>query len=141
MNWDQLNAPEVNFSVIKPLVAKYAQLENRAVIYAFLVVRSHFLNSAEGDIAYATLRMARADFCELMAIKLLREFSKLPSKMELVIVLTAGWNALQGAPDQAVKDVRTAVGANEDLEEPISALEVSTGKNFFHAQSPFADFI
>ncbi|KAG8965658.1 hypothetical protein FRC03_000293 [Tulasnella sp. 419] len=122
LSWDQLRAPDVNFSIIKPLVTKYARLENKGIICAFLVVRAHFLSSAEDDLAFSPLMNCRAAFCELMAMKLLREFAS--RRIELVIVCTTPWNILQGASEQTIKDIKIAVGERES-EDPVSALEVA----------------
>ncbi|KAG8906384.1 hypothetical protein FRB99_006979 [Tulasnella sp. 403] len=121
LSWDQLTAPDVNFTVVKPLVATYSRLHNKAVVHAFLVVRSHFISTAEDDLAFASLCLSRAAFCELMAIKMLREFSN----FDLVVVCTTPWNSLQGASDEVIRAIKAEVGEDEDLEEPLSALEVS----------------
>lgn len=105
----------------------YARIRNKAVIYAFLVVRSHYMTSADEDLAFANMFMARAAFCELMAIKLLREFAN----FDLVIVCTTPWNALQGATDDMLKSIREEVGDDDLKADPMSALEVcSTAKAF-----------
>ncbi|KAG8997457.1 hypothetical protein FRB90_012495 [Tulasnella sp. 427] len=118
---DVINAPDVNFSIVKPLVAAYARLQNKAIIHACLVVKSHFIASADEDLAFASLCFSRAAFCELLAIKLLREFSN----FDLIVVCTTPWNSLQGAPREAMDVIRAEVGGDEDLEEPISALEMA----------------
>ncbi|KAG9039905.1 hypothetical protein FRB95_004377 [Tulasnella sp. JGI-2019a] len=135
LTWEQLNAPDVNFSVVKPMVAMYSRIRNKAVIYAFLVVRSHFINSADNDLAFATLFLARAAFCELVAIKLLREFAN----FDLVIVCTTPWNALQGAPEDMMRSIRKEVG-DDDLEsDPMSALEIAISTEAKHfLASPLA---
>lgn len=114
------NAPDVKFTIIKPLVATYGRIHNKAIVYACLVVQSHFVSMAEDDLAFSALCLSRAAFCELMAIKMLREFTN----PELVSVCTIPWNALQGASDDVLRAIREEVGQYEDLEEPISALEV-----------------
>ncbi|KAG8962114.1 hypothetical protein FRC05_005514 [Tulasnella sp. 425] len=120
LSWDQMNAPEVNFPIVKPLVADYARLQNKAIIHACLVVRSHFIANADEDLAFASLCYTRAAFCELLAIKLLRDFVG----FNLVVVCTTPWNALQGAPREAMNAIRAEV-KDEDLEEPLTALEMA----------------
>lgn len=100
----------------------YSRVRNKSIIYAFLVVRTHYMTSAADDLAFSSLLLSRAAFCELMAIKLLREFSG----FDLVIVCTTQWNALQGAPDVLARSIRKEV-ADDDLEETISAVEVRPG--------------
>lgn len=91
------------------------------------MVKSHFIASAENELAFASLCYSRAAFCELLAIKLLRDFVG----FDLVVVCTTPWNALQGAPREAMTVIRAEVGDDEDLEEPITALEVSRCRERF----------
>ncbi|KDN50719.1 hypothetical protein RSAG8_01217, partial [Rhizoctonia solani AG-8 WAC10335] len=41
LSWDQLNAIDVNYSIFRPLVFKYAKFRNYSIVYACLVVRTH----------------------------------------------------------------------------------------------------
>lgn len=52
---------------------------------------------------------------------MLREFNNL----ELMIVCTTPWNALQGAGTDVLRAIHAEVGQDEDMEEPLSVLEVS----------------
>lgn len=97
-------------------------MHNKAIIHACLVVRSHFLSTSGDDIAFSALCVTRASFCELLAIKLLREFSN----YDLVAVCTIPWNSLQGASSDILRAIKAEVGQDDDLEEPINALEVRT---------------
>ena len=93
-------------------------------MFAFLVVRAHFITSAEGDLAHAHLKLSRASLCELLAIKMLRHFAKNP--IELVAVLTVSWHPIAGAPPAVKEAVKRLVGGHEeDLDHPASAIEVS----------------
>ncbi|KAF8313679.1 hypothetical protein DL93DRAFT_2113916 [Clavulina sp. PMI_390] len=124
LTWSQLSSPEVNFTVIRPLLFKYAALQNPAIIYVLLIVRSHFQSLADDDLAYAPIIATRADACELIAIKLLREFTN--SQLELAAVLTTAWNPLQGAPADVVEIVKVDLGREQDdLDDPMNALEVA----------------
>ncbi|EEB88421.1 hypothetical protein MPER_13756, partial [Moniliophthora perniciosa FA553] len=51
--WDQLTASDINFSVVRPIVYKFARLRNPSVIYACLVVRAYYMKLSEEDLAYA----------------------------------------------------------------------------------------
>lgn len=114
----------MNFAVVRPLVFKYAKLDNMATVYACLVVRSHFLSQAEEDMAYSAVMISRANFCEILAMKLLTRFSS--DKIRLAAVLTASWNPLAGAPSHVLEELRDTVGGHEeDLDDPQCALEVS----------------
>ena len=77
-----MTASDVNFAIVRPLVFKYARLDNMAVIYACLVVRSYFLDEAESNLAYAGVMLSRAMLCEILAMKLLGYFAQ--SQIQLV---------------------------------------------------------
>lgn len=78
----QLTASDINFAIVRPLVFKYARLDNMAVIYACLVVRSYFLSEADSNLAYSGVSFSRATLCELLALKLLGYFAS--NKIQLV---------------------------------------------------------
>lgn len=102
---------------------KYARLRNTAVVYACLVVRSHFIQVSDDDLANANVMASRAMMCEILAMKLVRTFAS--NKLELAAVLTTSWNPLAGAPSDVVEAVLEALGGDEeDLDDPSSALEV-----------------
>lgn len=131
LSWEQLTASDVNFTIIRPLVLRYASLRNMATVFAFLVVRAHFLSSAEGDLAHAHIKLSRANLCELMAIKMLRHFAK--NQIELVAVLTVTWNPIAGAPQEVKDNVQKLVGGHEDdLDDPASAIEVAIATESKH---------
>lgn len=117
-----LTASDINFAVVRPLVFKYAKLQNMAVIYACFVVRSHFLSEAEEHLAYSGVMISRAALCEILATKLLARFSS--NSLQLAATLTASWNPLSGAPADILNDVREAVGGEDNMEDPQCALEV-----------------
>jgi hypothetical protein len=94
-----------------------------AVIYACFVVRSHFLSEAEDHIAYANLMISRANVCELLAMKLLNQFSS--NQLQLAAALSASWNPLAGAPAAVIDEIRKSVGGDERMDDPQCALEVS----------------
>ena len=95
---------------------------DQKLVYASLAVRLHFLCQAENDLAFASIIQTRASLCELLAMKLLRQFTN--DQLELAAVLTYAWNPLRGAPRDIYEQVKREVG-DGDLEDPSSALEVS----------------
>lgn len=119
----QLTAADINFEIIRPLVAKYSSLHNLATVYACFVVRSNFLRLSDESLAHANLNNSRAMLCELLAMKFMRHFA---SHIELVAVLTHSWNPLAGAPHQVVSAMKRGPSMDNDLEldESTSALEV-----------------
>lgn len=123
-NPSQLTASDINFAIIRPLVFKYARLKNPAAVYACLVVRSHFLSMAGEDMAYTGVMLARADMCEILAMKLLNRFSS--SKIPLAFVLMTSWDPLAGAPEDVFEEVKTLLGGDSNvMNHPQCALEVS----------------
>ncbi|KAH8112747.1 receptor-activated Ca2+-permeable cation channel [Phellopilus nigrolimitatus] len=124
LTWEQLTASDINFAIIRPLVFKYAKLKNMGVVYACLVVRSHFISITDEDLAHANVMASRAMLCELLAMKLVRHFAN--NKLELTAVLTTSWNPISGAPQDVVEDVKESLGGDEkDLDDPTSALEMA----------------
>lgn len=127
----QLTASDISFAIIRPLVFKYARLKNLATVYACLVVRSHFLSMAGEDLAYTGVMLARADMCEILAMKLLSRFSS--SKIQLASVLMTSWDPLVGAPESVFEEVKMSLGGNDgDMNNPQCALEVSLLVSFRH---------
>ncbi|KAJ4488076.1 hypothetical protein J3R30DRAFT_3280335 [Lentinula aciculospora] len=138
LTWEQLTASDVSFSIVRPIVFKFARLRNLAVIYACLVVRSYFLGESENDLAYAGVNLSRANLCELIAMKLLSHFAA--DHMQLVATLTTSWNPLAGASSSFVDEVQQVLRCDdEDMNYPQSALEmaISTKSTRFLA-SPVA---
>ena len=123
----QLTASDINFAIVRPLVFKYAKLDNLSVVYACFVVRSHFLSEAANNLAYSGVNLSRANLCEIMAIKLLNNFAA--NRLALVCALTASWSPLAGAPPQVVNEVQDIVG-DDGVHDPQCALEVRTSIPF-----------
>ncbi|KAJ7716736.1 receptor-activated Ca2+-permeable cation channel [Mycena maculata] len=123
LTWDQLTDSALNFSVVRPLVLKYAKLKNMAVVYACLVVRAYFLEESDGNLAYAGVMLSRATLCEILAMKLLSHFAS--NHIELVAVLTTSWSPLAGAPPEAVEEVKQVLGSNANVNDAESALEMA----------------
>ncbi|TEB34488.1 receptor-activated Ca2+-permeable cation channel [Coprinellus micaceus] len=124
LTWDQLTAADINFTIVRPLVNKYARLRNMAVVYACLVVRQYFLAESESELAFAGVMLSRADLCELLAIKLLNRFAT--HYIQTIAVLTTSWSPLAGAPQQVVETVKTAMNADDDdIDSAHSAVEMA----------------
>lgn len=117
----QLTAADINFSIVRPLVTKYARLENMAAVYACLVVRSYFLSQSTSNLAHSGVMAARAMLCEIMAMKLLNCFAS--DYIRLVAVLTTRWNPLAGATGEIIDQVQQVLAAQEETHAQ-SALDV-----------------
>ncbi|KZT07728.1 uncharacterized protein LAESUDRAFT_103790 [Laetiporus sulphureus 93-53] len=122
LSWEQLTASDINFAIVRPLVFKYARLDNMAVVYACFVVRSHFLSAAQEDLAYSGVMLSRASLCEILAMKLLNTFAA--TRICLAATLTASWSPLAGAPPETVQEVRNILGLDEKF-DPQCALEMA----------------
>ncbi|KAF9777364.1 hypothetical protein BJ322DRAFT_465771 [Thelephora terrestris] len=124
LSWDQLTASDINFAIIRPLVYKYARLKNPATVYACLVVRSHFLSLAGEDMACTGIMLARADMCEILAMKLLNRFSS--RKIELTCALMTSWDPLAGAPEYVYEGLKSVLGRDRsEVNDPQCALEMA----------------
>lgn len=67
--------------------------------------------------------MARANLCEILAIKLLSSFAT--NYIELVAVLTTTWNPLAGATNDVMNVVKQTLNAHDDdIAYAQSAIEV-----------------
>jgi hypothetical protein len=67
--------------------------------------------------------IARANLCEILAIKLLSRFAT--NYIELVAVLTTTWNPLTGATHDVMNVVKQALNAHDDdIAYAQSAIEV-----------------
>uniref|UniRef100_D8Q4C4 Polycystin cation channel PKD1/PKD2 domain-containing protein n=1 Tax=Schizophyllum commune (strain H4-8 / FGSC 9210) TaxID=578458 RepID=D8Q4C4_SCHCM len=123
LSWEQLTASDVNFTIVRPIVLKYAKLKNLAVVYACLVVRSYFLGESEVNLAYAGVMTSRAMLCEILAMKLQSHFAS--NHIELVAVLTTTWSPLAGASNAVIDQVRDAYGGEDGDAPEKSALEMA----------------
>ncbi|KAF6757068.1 receptor-activated Ca2+-permeable cation channel [Ephemerocybe angulata] len=125
LTWEQLTAADINWAIVRPIVNKYASLRNMAVIYACLVVRQYFLAESETELAFAGVMLARADFCEILAIKLLNRFGT--NYIQLIAVLTTAWSPLAGAPQHVLDTVKQTMNADDDddIDTAHSAIEMA----------------
>ena len=106
-------------------------LTQRNAVFACFVVRAHFLNASEDNLAYASLKLSQASMCELLAIKLLRHFSTSP--IQLVAALTLNWNPVAGATPEAIRAIKYEMNAeDDDLVEPASAIELAIATSSKH---------
>ncbi|XP_006459110.1 hypothetical protein AGABI2DRAFT_66204 [Agaricus bisporus var. bisporus H97] len=123
LSWEQLTASDINFAIVRPLVVKYARLQNMAVVYACLVVRSYFLAQSEINLAFTGVMQSRANLCELLAIKLSTYFAS--HSIARAAVLCTAWNPLAGATPQVMQDVRSAIHSELGLETAQTAIEMA----------------
>ncbi|KAN0093050.1 hypothetical protein V8E55_003834 [Tylopilus felleus] len=123
LTWIELTATDVDFAVVRPLVQKYARLQNMAVVYACMVARSYFLSQVTKEMALSPVLTSRATLCEILALRLLA--CSASSKLQLVAVLTTPWNPLTGAPLDVVEEVKLVIGTEDAAENSQSAIEMA----------------
>lgn len=102
-------------------------MKNPAAPFAALVVRAHFLSLAEEDLAHAGVMLARANLCELLAMKLLTSFAS--DRIRIVFVLSTSWSPLAGAPETVRTDIQAALGGDSISDDPQNSLEMAIATN------------
>ncbi|KAF8896600.1 receptor-activated Ca2+-permeable cation channel [Infundibulicybe gibba] len=110
LTWDQLTASDINFSIVRPLVFKYARLKNMAVVPA----RGGPRIRRRDVLSRQSERASRYETFEPLCIK--------PHRT--CCILTTTWNPLAGAAPEVVEEVRQVVNA-DDMNSPESALEMA----------------
>ncbi|KAL0575972.1 hypothetical protein V5O48_006006 [Marasmius crinis-equi] len=122
LSYEALTAPDLTYTLIRPLVEKYGALQqdgNRAVVFCFLINRVHF--SRDKNLTTASVSRSRAELCEILAARVLREYGN--SMMDLALALTTSWSVYNGADEGLMEMARDE---REDLEERVgNAIEVA----------------
>ena len=103
---DQLRAPRINVSVVRPLVNRIWDFKDVSIIYCLLVNKLQFLRE-QAFQAHHSINTTRAQLCELVALKILRRFDEdTPGNEGLLLlsnVMVAGFGPFQNAPPDVVK--------------------------------------
>ena len=103
---DQLRAPRINVSVVRPLLNRIWAFKDVSIVYCLLVNKLQFLRE-QGFQAHHTINNTRAQLCELVALKVLRRFEEeTPGNEGLLLlsnVMVAGFGPFQNAPPEVVK--------------------------------------
>ncbi|KAL7818777.1 hypothetical protein V8C44DRAFT_178960 [Trichoderma aethiopicum] len=108
LTWDQLRSPQVSQFLIKPMQQQIRnQHFSRATLYALMANCLQFTKEAQMYAANAGTSNTRAKVCELLALKLLKEYST----RELIDALAYDFYPLQGLPGSQAPP-RTAGSAN-----------------------------
>ncbi|KAK0530747.1 hypothetical protein OC835_003905 [Tilletia horrida] len=103
LSWDELTSVDLNFAIVRPLAHRLSRLKSIAIVYVLLLNKLQFGNDADKDLAYQQVNTTRAMLCELLAIKMLRTFSR--DGIELVTALTAPFSPFAGADEGALMDL------------------------------------
>lgn len=96
LTWEQLRSPQLNSFLVKPLQLKCKELRSRAIVFCLLVNCAQYREEANEDSVRAGAKLTRGLVCELLAVKLLKDFSP----RELIDVLCFDFWPLQGDPNQ-----------------------------------------
>ena len=88
-------------------------MQNMSVVFCCLVNRAHFLR--DSNIATRALSESRAELCEILAIRCLRDWAD--SSMDLAIVMTTSWLVFAGAGQPVMAKVEQ--DPNELLDEEL----------------------
>lgn len=128
LTWDQLRSPQVSQFLIKPMQQQIrAHHFSRATVYCLMANCLQFSKEGQMYPGNAGTSSTRAKVCELLALKLLREYST----RELIDVLSYDFYPLQGLPGAPAGSglgrvdsklgVKAAIGRTSSLEVAIRA--------------------
>lgn len=97
LTWDQLRSPQVSQFLVKPIQQQIKDSYlNAATQYALLANALQFTKEANSSPGSSGTNRTRAMLCELLAIRLLREYTA----RELIDALSYDFDPLQGQPEQ-----------------------------------------
>ncbi|KAK2932533.1 hypothetical protein FoTM2_006991 [Fusarium oxysporum f. sp. vasinfectum] len=121
LSWDQLRSPQVSQFLVKPMQQQIrAQHFSRATLYALMINCLQFTKEGERYPGNAGISSTRAKVCELLTLKLLKEYNV----RELIDALAYDFYPLQGLPgSQAPTSPRKSPPANK---LPLIASRTST---------------
>ncbi|KAI9889527.1 MAG: hypothetical protein M1814_005221 [Vezdaea aestivalis] len=133
LTWDQLRSPQVSQFLVKPIQQQIrTQHFSRATIYALTANCLQFVKESHEDPGNSGTSRTRAFLAELLAIKLLKEFST----RELIDALSYNFDPLQGYAPSIVG--ATSIGINWDpsrKKAQVRAARVSTLEVAIRAQA------
>ncbi|KAL5531360.1 hypothetical protein ACEPAG_4237 [Sanghuangporus baumii] len=124
LTYDALTAPDLTYTLTKPLEDKYANIQRRgnySVVFCFLLNRVNFLR--DQNLVTSSLSRSRAALCEIMATRLLRLYGD--STLELAFVTTTSWRVYSGADEGMLKHFLEELDI-DDVEERVgNAIEMA----------------
>ncbi|KAI1143043.1 hypothetical protein F5Y05DRAFT_140526 [Hypoxylon sp. FL0543] len=123
LTWDQLRSPQVSQFLVKPMQQQIrTQHFSRVTLYALMANCLQFGKEAQLYPGNAGTSETRARVCELLALKLLKEYST----RELIDALSYDFYPLQGAPETAgTPNVKSPDGKGRPTAARSSTLEVA----------------
>lgn len=139
---DQLKAPRMNISVVRPLVDQFYETQDLSIVYCFLVNRSQFMREQSYATHHQSVNLTRALLCEIVAEKILRRYNEHnpgpKGLLKLANILVAGFEPFQNAPEEIVKNsnyhflhyMRQRGGKYEPTMTALEVAIVSESKSF-----------
>ena len=104
---DQLRAPRINASIVRPLANRLFDLNDVSVPYCLLVNKLQFLRE-QTFVAHQTITTTRAMMCELLAQKIMRRFDEEnvghDGLLLLANMMVGGFEPFQNAPPEIVRE-------------------------------------
>ncbi|KAL7421096.1 hypothetical protein Q5752_003980 [Cryptotrichosporon argae] len=134
LTYEQLLAPDSTYTIVRPLTEKYLQLRNHSAVFCLLLNKVQFVRDSQ-QLSISTISLARATLCEILAIRVLREWSE--RSLPLATVLLTPWAMFQGASDDVVEHAKED-GDGDILMQSGTALEmaiISSSKRFIRSPS------
>ncbi|KAK6368958.1 hypothetical protein LTR64_007117 [Lithohypha guttulata] len=105
---EQLKAPRMNISVVRPLVDQFYESQDLSIVYCLLVNRFQFFREQSFAAHHQTVNLTRALLCEIVAEKVLRRYNERnpgpKGLLKLANILVAAFEPFQNAPDDVVKN-------------------------------------
>ncbi len=132
---EQLKAPRMNISVVRPLVDALYEMQDVSIVYCLLVNRTQFIYEQSVATHHQTVNLSRALLCEILAEKILRRFNEHnPGPKGLLLlanILVAGFEPFQNAPAEVMHENAHALhwatsrGGDGRPERKLTSLEVA----------------
>lgn len=112
-NTATFNVTETNQSCVVNISQLPIKFIKATQVFCLLLNRANF--SHDANINTRTLSGCRAEVCEILATRLLREIGN--SILDLTLALTTSWNVYSGAGDALIRQAREE--RDENLEERV----------------------
>lgn len=139
---EQLRAPRMNLSVVRPLVDQFYEMKDVSIVYCLLVNRTQFIREQSFATHHQTVNLSRALLCELVAEKVLRRYNENnpgpKGLLRLANILVSGFEPFQNAPQQVIQENLHAMhwalkrkgGRSENKLTALEVAIVSESKSF-----------
>ncbi|GAA5909443.1 uncharacterized protein JCM6883_003946 [Sporobolomyces salmoneus] len=134
--YEALTNADLDWKYVKPIAAKLTKDGKKkppaCLVYCLLVTRVQFLEQAERDLAWAGVNIARADLCEILAIKILSSYHGSSSSSEHLYVLVSPFNPWGGctldmfSTNEVTQEMLDEF-VKEGKEDATNALELAIG--------------